>query len=64
LGFLADIRRMNVSLSRARISLIVVGNMRTLNSNTYWKALIDFAIANQSAFNTEYKRCDSIVEAI
>jgi senataxin len=46
LGFLADVRRMNVSLSRARISLIVVGDMKTLNINSYWRGLIDFAVKN------------------
>ena len=46
MGFLNDIRRMNVGLSRARISLIVIGDMKTLNINSFWRGLIDFAIEN------------------
>lgn len=46
---------MNVSLSRARICLIVLGDMRTLNTNNQWRALIDFAVQNQAAFNMENK---------
>jgi superfamily I DNA and/or RNA helicase len=56
LGFLTDIRRMNVSLSRARVCLIVVGDLRTLNLNKQWRGLIDFAVKNQAAYNTDYIR--------
>ncbi|KAI8055833.1 AAA domain-containing protein [Syncephalis plumigaleata] len=40
LGFLSDIRRMNVALTRARCSLFVVGNSETLQSDNYWGSLI------------------------
>jgi senataxin len=43
IGFLDDARRMNVSLSRARISLIVTGNIRKLYESKKWKKLIDYS---------------------
>jgi predicted ribonuclease YlaK len=43
LGFVADIRRMNVAITRARDCLWVVGNAETLQSNHAWKAFIDYA---------------------
>jgi senataxin len=42
-GFLADIRRMNVALTRAKYSMWIVGNSRSLIQNTHWRDLIDFA---------------------
>jgi hypothetical protein len=36
LGFLADWRRVNVGLSRAREQLIVIGAPRTLHLDSYW----------------------------
>ncbi|CAM9876454.1 unnamed protein product, partial [Ectocarpus sp. 12 AP-2014] len=41
IGFLADQRRMNVALTRARRSLIVLGNVGRLSSDGTWKALVD-----------------------
>eukprot|EP00743_Colponemidia_sp_Colp-15_P012804 GILK01014683.1.p1 GENE.GILK01014683.1~~GILK01014683.1.p1 ORF type:complete len:800 (+),score=101.60 GILK01014683.1:36-2402(+) len=40
-GFLSDVRRMNVALTRARASLVVFGNSDCLNTNPYWNELID-----------------------
>ena len=43
IGFLNDCRRVNVSLTRARHSLWVVGNFRTLKCDPLWNKLIDDA---------------------
>jgi len=40
IGFVADVRRMNVALTRARLSLWILGNSRTLQTNQNWAALV------------------------
>lgn len=40
IGFVADARRMNVALTRAKFSLWVLGNSRTLQVNPDWGALL------------------------
>lgn len=42
IGFLRDLRRMNVALTRARMKLIVVGNTATLSKHKFYKELIDY----------------------
>ncbi len=52
-GFLADERRLNVAITRARRKLVVVGDSATLSSDERWRALFDHAIATgayRSAF--------------
>eukprot|EP00742_Colponemidia_sp_Colp-10_P011777 GILJ01013141.1.p1 GENE.GILJ01013141.1~~GILJ01013141.1.p1 ORF type:complete len:1814 (+),score=235.23 GILJ01013141.1:329-5443(+) len=46
-GFLADIRRMNVGLTRAKQALWIVGHAQSLQSNPDWKALLDNAKARE-----------------
>ncbi|CAM9989844.1 unnamed protein product, partial [Hapterophycus canaliculatus] len=47
IGFLADRRRMNVAITRAKRSLIVLGNARRLSSDSTWKALVDHARSHE-----------------
>lgn len=39
-GFLRDWRRLNVAITRAKALLVVVGNERTLSTNTHWRSWI------------------------
>ena len=41
-GFLADIRRSNVAITRARKKLIMIGDSATLSSHPFYLALLDF----------------------
>ena len=46
LGFITDVRRLNVSLTRARRKLIMVGDSETLRTQDTYKELIKFVEAN------------------
>jgi ATP-dependent RNA/DNA helicase IGHMBP2 len=52
-GFLADARRLNVAITRARRKLFVLGDSATLSADPHWQALIDHALqtgAHRSVF--------------
>ena len=42
IGFLADTRRMNVALTRARRTLIVIGDSATIASHPFYGQLLDY----------------------
>jgi hypothetical protein len=47
IGFLSDLRRMNVAITRAKYVLIVIGHVGTLKSDVKWAALAEYAYRMQ-----------------
>lgn len=43
IGFLSDVRRMNVALTRAKHFLFVIARCKSVVVNPYWKDLVDHA---------------------
>ena len=43
IGFLRDLRRLNVAITRAKRKLIIIGNVNTLKTNPTYSRLIEFA---------------------
>ena len=42
IGFLRDLRRMNVAITRARMKLIILGSAQTMTSHPFYKKLYEF----------------------
>ena len=66
IGFLKDKRRMNVGLSRARIGLIVIGDvdrLRKAKAGEKWKFLIDYSTKKKRCFKTGSEPFDDYFSA-
>nr|XP_016443258.1 PREDICTED: uncharacterized ATP-dependent helicase C29A10.10c-like [Nicotiana tabacum] len=64
IGFVADVRRMNVALTRAKLSLWIMGNTRTLQTNQSWAALVkdakerELVMALKRPYNSTFTSVD------
>ena len=47
IGFLNDLRRMNVAITRARMKLIILGDTSTLTKHPFYKKLYEYILALQ-----------------
>lgn len=53
IGFLKDLRRLNVSLTRAKRKLILIGDSSTLSSHPTYKRLVEFVGERETVVNAE-----------
>lgn len=53
IGFVSDMRRINVSLSRAKENCIIVGDLKRLAINKIWKDIITEAIMNEQVYEVK-----------
>ena len=49
-GFLSDVRRLNVAITRAKRALWILGSAATLRADPVWAALIQCALRVSSGF--------------
>ncbi|MAR13117.1 MAG: IGHMBP2 family helicase, partial [Blastopirellula sp.] len=57
IGFLADQRRMNVALTRARRKLIVIGDSATLGGHPFYASLLEY-FEHSGAYHTVWEEVD------
>jgi superfamily I DNA and/or RNA helicase len=53
IGFVGDMRRINVSLSRAKDHCIIVGDLKRLSINKAWKEIIYEAMENDQVYEVK-----------
>ncbi|KAK6119170.1 hypothetical protein DH2020_047102 [Rehmannia glutinosa] len=63
IGFVADFRRMNVGITRARSSVLVVGSASTLRRDGHWKNLVESAEQRNVLFKVSEPYADFFSEA-
>jgi superfamily I DNA and/or RNA helicase len=56
IGFLSDKRRLNVTLTRPKIGLYIIGNATTLRSNHLWRDLIAYVKNEGVLIDVPYER--------
>lgn len=63
IGFVADFRRMNVGITRARASVLVVGSAEALKQDEHWKNLITSAEERNCLFKVSKPYTEFLTEA-
>ncbi len=59
IGFVKDVKRLNVSITRAKYALFVFGHANTLNTNAVWNNYIQYHKKKKS-----YKILERITNAL
>jgi superfamily I DNA and/or RNA helicase len=57
IGFLTDVRRMNVALTRARRKLVVIGDSATLASDPFYRRFLEYC-EQQGAYRTVWEEAE------
>jgi DNA polymerase III delta prime subunit len=57
IGFLGDVRRMNVAMTRARRKLLVVGDSATLSSHPFYTRMLEY-FERQGAYHTVWEESE------
>ena len=56
IGFLRDLRRMNVAITRARMKLIILGDASTLTRHPFYKRLYDYVASLKAPQQQDYSQ--------
>ena len=48
IGFLSDLRRMNVAITRARMKLMIMGDVPTMTRHPFYRKMYEFIMENQT----------------